>query len=265
MSDVITRRTTEIGSHRVPWQGLGDHGFGYMDSLADTGGTLVPRCSRIAGGTGAFGDPRWETIAGSAGEFLLFARATSSVLMTTLRGVLERDFDVPYGWDLVTITPLRMPLRRPDIAPAVAAPQVALEEVLNTLRAQAGLPVGDLAAMLGVSRRQFYNWVGRENDPDTGQEQRIRRTAALVESLHERLGDARTVRGALLATTTHGSAFDALTASDLTGAEAAIAAVIGGEQPPHDIIAPSQRRPYDREEVLEEIAYQRDVPLRGDG
>jgi hypothetical protein len=267
MPDLMTGRVTETGSHRMPWQGLGDHGFGYMDSFADTGGTLVPRCSRMAGGTGAFGDPRWETIAGSGDEFLLFAKAVSGVLMTTLGGIVERDFDVPYDWDVVTITPLRMPLRRPDVTPTVvAAPQVALEDVLNTLRAQAGLPVGDLATMLGVSRRQFYNWVSRENEPDTEQELRVRRTAALIEPLHERLGEARTVRAALLTTTPHGSAFDALAASDLSAAEAAIAAVLSSEQRPHHVTAPSQRQlPYDQEQVLEELAHLRDIPLRGDG
>lgn len=265
MPELVTRRAADVRSNRVPWEGLGDHGFAYMDSEADTGGTLVPRLSRMAGGTGTFGDPRWETVAGTAEDFVIFARAASDLVVTTVRGIAERDLDLLYDWDLVTITPLRIPLRRPDVTPSVASPQVALEDVLTRLRAQAGLPVGDLAAMLGVSRRQFYNWVARENDPDTDQEQRIRRSASLVASLEDRFGDPRTVRAALLATTQHGSAFDALKAGDLEQAEAALAIVTAEQQPLPDVVARSRRRSYDRERVLLELEHLRDVPRQGDG
>lgn len=254
---------TDIGARRLPWEGLGDLGFGYMDSLADTGGTLVPRCSRIAGGTGAFGDPRSETVAGVAEEFAIFARAAHPATISTLDRVVDWRSERPYEWDMIMITPLRRPLKRPQLVRAVATPQVELVEVLTALRAQAGLPVGDLAAMLGVSRRQFYHWIGRENEPDTGQEQRVRRSAALVDELHERFGDSRMVRAAMLAATSHGSAFDALKADDLAGAQAAIAAVVREQL--RDVAAPSQRLPYDREWVLGELEHLRDVPLRGDG
>jgi hypothetical protein len=261
--EVRSRPTTDIGARRVLWEGLGNRGFGYMDSLADTGGTLVPRCSRLAGGTGAFGDPRSETVVGVADEFAIFAKAGNTVALSTLDYMGDWRSERPYEWDMVMITPLRLPLQRPDLARAQATPQVELVEVLNALRAQAGLPVSDLAAMLGVSRRQFYNWIGRENEPDTGQEQRVRRSAALVDELHKRVGDPRIVRAALLTATSHGSAFDALTADDLASARAAIGAVAGERL--RDVTAPSQHLSYDRERVLGELEHLRDVPLRGDG
>jgi hypothetical protein len=265
MPEVVTRHAVEASPRRVLWEGLGDHGFAYVDSLDDTGDTLVPRCSRMAGGTGAFGDPLWETLAGTAGEFIIFAKAAIEPPVIAIGGLTVRAKDLPYDWDVVTITPFRTPLRRPEALPAVATPQVALEEVLTILRSQAGLPVGDLAAMLGVSRRQFYNWVGRVNEPDTEQEQRIRRSAALIASAHCQLGEPRAVRATLLAPTPHGSAFDALKAGDLKAAESAITVATAGLAPARDVATPSQRRPYDRERVLVELEHLRDVPLRGDG
>lgn len=253
-------RMPEVTARRR-WDGLGDHGFVYMDSFGDTGATHVPRHSRLLGSTGAWGDPRWETLDLDE-NFCIFAvgvGATNAVMT----GLLARDLG---RWqDVVVITPPREKLRRPEAQPTAAVLQIALDEVLNSLRAQAGLPVGDLASMLGVSRRQFYNWIGRENEPDTTQEQRIRRSAALIAGLHEHFGAARRVRAALLAATSHGSAFDALKAADLATAAAASAAVTTGEQPLPDLSAPSQRRPYDREQVLIELAHSRDVPKRGDG
>jgi hypothetical protein len=263
MPEVRSRPTAELGTRRILWEGLGDHGFGYMDSLADTGGTLVPRCSRLAGATGAFGDPRFETVAGAAEEFLIFAKAAEAVPIPTLGRAIDWRAEHPYDWDMVIITPLRLPLHRPQAEPIVAAPQVDLVQVLRTLREQAGLPVGDLAAMLGVSRRQFYNWVGRDNAPDTGQEQRIRRSAALIAAVHEILGEPRRVRAALLTTTQHGSAFAALKAGDLGIAEAALHVAAAG--PLRDPAAPSQQLPYDRERVLAELEHLRDVPRQGDG
>ena len=255
MPEIIQRRS---------WDCLGDHGFVYMDSNGDTGATPVPWFSRLRGSTGTFGDPRWETLDRDE-TFCLFAVAIPTRLLVG-REVVERDREV-VAWfdDVPVLPPRRQQLRRPELAPAVAVPQVALEEVLRTLRAQAGLPVGDLAAMLGVSRRQFYHWIGRENEPDTAQEQRVRRTAALVSSLHERFGDGRMVRAALLAATPHGSAFDALKAGDLARADAVVATVSASGEQLREVAAPSQRLPYDREQVLTELEHLRDMPLRRDG
>jgi hypothetical protein len=244
-------------TQRRSWDCLGDHGYVYMDSFGDTGATQVPSFSRLRGSTGTFGDPRWETLDRDA-TFCVFAVAVQTTPL------LDREI---VGWfdDVPVLPPRREQLRRPEPAPTVASPQVALEEVLGTLRAQAGLPVGDLAAMLGVSRRQFYHWIGRENEPDTAQEQRVRRTAALVATLHERFGDGRMVRAALLAATPHGSAFDALKAGDLALAEVAVATVTTSGERLREVAAPSQRPPYDREQILTELEHLRDGPLRRDG
>ncbi|HST56251.1 MAG TPA: hypothetical protein VLJ42_10230 [Solirubrobacteraceae bacterium] len=164
----------------------------------------------------------------------------------------------------MTITPFRPKLHRPQPL-VVAVPQVALEDVLAGLRSQAGLPVGDLAAMLGVSRRQFYNWVSCENEPDLEQEQRVRRTATLVTRLHEHYPASRLVRAALLTSTVNGSAFDAFKENDLVSAELAVDAVIAVAQKPREGIAPVDRLPYDRERVLIELEHLRGTPRQGDG
>lgn len=244
-------------TQRRGWDCLGDHGYVYIDSFGDTGPTQVPSISRSRGSTGTFGDPRWETLDRNE-TFCVFAVAVRT------RPLLDREI---IGWfdDVPVLPPRREQLRRPGPVPAVTLSQVALEDVLGTLRAQAGLPVGDLAAMLGVSRRQFYNWIRRENEPDTAQEQRVRRTAALVTRLHERFVDGRMVRAALLTATPHGSAFDALKADDLTLAEVAAETLTTSGEGLREAAAPSQRAPYDRERVLMELEHLRDGPLRRDG
>ena len=250
-------------TQRRGWDCLGDHGFVYLDSNGDTGVTQVPWFSRLRGSTGTFGDPRWETL-DSDETFCLFAVGIPTKLLVG-REVVERDREVVAWFDDVSVLPPRREqLRRPQLAPA-AAPVVALEEVLRRLRMQAGLPVGDLATMLGVSRRQFYHWIGRENEPDTAQEQRVRRTAALVSSLHDQFGDGRMVRAALLASTPDGSAFDALKVGDLARAESVVANVSGSGEHLREAAAPSQRLAYDREQLLTELEHLRDLPLRRDG
>jgi hypothetical protein len=248
-------------TQRRGWDSLGDHGFVYMDSNGDTGVTQVPWFSRLRGSTGTFGDPRWETLDRDE-TFCLFAVAIPRRLLVGGEVVeLDRE-DVAWFDDVPVLPPRRDQLRRPELAPAAATSPMALEEILGAMRAQAGLPVGDLAAMLGVSRRQFYHWIRRENEPDTAQEQRVRHTAALLSSLHERFGAGRVVRAALLTSTPHGSAFDALRAGDLTRAEAVVATVSASREQPREVAPPSQQLPYDREKVLTELEHLRDTPLR---
>jgi len=256
----------ESGVRRAAWEGAGNHGFVYMDSLADTGGTLVPRRARTAGATGAFGDPLFEALIDKGQGFFIFAVALGQNAMPLV--------DDAYAWDVVTITPQRERLRRPEISvmevapqviPEMVAPltvQVALPEVLTKMRAHAGLPVGDLAAMLGVSRRQFYNWVGGENEPDREQEDRVRWTAEMIEGLAQVSETPRRVRGTLLARTDFGTAFDAFSKGELDLAARALEAAAG--LTPRDVPAPSQQVFYDRDEVLLELEHQRDVPRRGD-
>ena len=109
----------ETGVRRAAWEGAGNHGFVRMDSLADTGDTLVPRRARTAGATGAFGDPLFEALIDEGQGFTIFAVALGQNAMPRV----EDD----YAWDVVTITPQRERLRRPEIRVVEAAPQVALE------------------------------------------------------------------------------------------------------------------------------------------
>jgi|GEM_PF-6572111 len=243
--------------HRRQWDGLGEHGFVYLDSFGDTGVTLVPRGSRHKGSTGTWGDPRWETLDLDDTYCIFFADPIAAKLMPT--------FGKAAAWwpDVVTITPPREKMLRPETA-RNPVPQVALENVLANMRGQAGLPVGDLATMLGVSRRQFYNWLGRENEPDLHQDQRVRRTATLVAQLHCHYGQPRLVRAALLTPTAHGSAFDELSSGNLGRGEQAIEAAIAAG-PSEENAVSSQIMPFDRDRVLAELEHLRDAPLQGDG
>jgi len=253
MPDTMMAPESTLGRQ---WDGLGEHGYVYLDSFGDTGVTLVPRVSKLVGSTGTWGDPRWETLDLDNTYCIFFPDRLVSRLVPT--------FGRETAWwpDVVTITPPREKVRRPErVQEAVV--HVALETVLACMRGQAGLAVGDLAAMLGVSRRQFYNWMGRTNEPDLAQDQRVRRTATLVARLHLHYDHARMVRAALLTPTAHGSAFDALRAGDLSRAERATEAAMTAV--PSESVAASQDLPFDRERVLTELEHLRHAPLQGDG
>ena len=83
----------------------------------------------------------------------------------------------------------------------------------------------------------------------------------MVEELAAHFETPRMVRGALLARTEHGTAFDAFRDGDLGLAAQALQASAG--LTPRDVPAPSQRVAYDREQVLLELEHQRDVPDGG--
>jgi hypothetical protein len=243
------------GVHRS-WNSLG-HGFGYLDSFGDTGMTQVPVLPRIHGSTGRFGDPRWETLDRDE-VFCVFAVAPVIRSLT-----LGFDQAAAERFDSVVVLPPPQISSRELRRSVEDRLGIALEEVLNGLRAVAALPVGDLAAMLGVSRRQFYNWLARENEPDTEQEQRIRKTARMIQELFGTMRAPRQVRATLLESTDLGTAYDAFKRGELELAERIIALVIAGESAPTEAIAPNQRFEYDREQVLLEMEHQRDVPRRG--
>ena len=240
-------------------EGLGQYGYGYLDLLNDTGATRVPWRAHLSGGTGAWGDPCWEALADPTEDFLIFPFvATGFRIDDTLD-------QTRWVQDVVFITPLAVPLSRPQVGTAAAEPlQVALEEVLGELRRQAGLPVGDLARMLGVSRRQFYNWLALENQPDRPQEERVRGAARLVGRLYEHFTDARLVRAVLLATSDHGTVFGALGDGNLAEAESAIDTVLSSGVESRETVAPSHRTDANRERVLLELSHLRDSARRGD-
>lgn len=92
-----------------------------------------------------------------------------------------------------------------------------LAEVAQRLRDLAGLPVGDVAAMVGLGRRQFYNLLDAgATSPET--ELRLRHLADLLEQLAGVVGeDPTTIRSALL--TPVGSAAHSLFETALEGEE----------------------------------------------
>jgi Homeodomain-like domain len=263
MPNTIERRATR---RRAIWAGLGDHGFAYLDSFGDTGATPVPILQRTRGSTGTWGDPRWEAL-DLDDRFCIFAIGEGRIvsgggLIFEIPSEIGSTLIPPSsGRDVVYVTPWRTKLstaEQPDRKTVAAA---ALEEVLRNLRAQAALPVGELAAMLGVSRRQFYNWLQRANEPDLEQEARVRHTAKLVAQLHDAYGESRLVRAALLTPTPAGSAYEALRANDMTAAEAAVTGMVLGLQAPTIVQA---RVSNDRDRILEQLAHLRDAPRQED-
>ena len=270
-------------------QGLGANDFGYLDSLADTGDTPIPSYVRLRGNTASFGDPR--TIVGAHADFSVYFRQTTrgmlgSFLSSTWSTPVTTEIDIlyiiPRGAPVQRVTespkvllePLTpanalgaadaaLPLPKPDTA-VEAIPSVGLVETLRRLRSQAGLPVGDLAAMLGVSRRQFYNWISAENTPDVAQHSRIARTAALIEEVRQRVPNARAVREQLLSESAagQGSVYAALRNADLVTAQLLLESA--GPSTSGHRTAPSVAGSYDRTRVLDELEALRDGALRGD-
>ena len=84
-----------------------------------------------------------------------------------------------------------------------------LPAALRITRQSAGLPVQDLAAMLGIKRRQFYNLASGE-EPDNSCEDRIFRVANAIGKISDLVeGNSRHVRAALLAYIGNDSFYDA--------------------------------------------------------
>jgi DNA-binding NarL/FixJ family response regulator len=101
-----------------------------------------------------------------------------------------------------------------------------LVEAAQQIRELTRLPVQDVSAMLGIKRRQFYNWL----DGTLPTSDRIRRLFALRDAV-SRLsgaagGDPRRVRLALLAPISGDTVFDAFVADDATRIEASVGAAV---------------------------------------
>jgi transcriptional regulator with XRE-family HTH domain len=87
--------------------------------------------------------------------------------------------------------------------------------VLREARAQAGLPVQDIAAMFGISRRQFYNLVSGEQNTDDGRAPRIARVADVIRQASLQVGGNRRQTRQLLLARLHGeSIYDAALLDD---------------------------------------------------
>jgi hypothetical protein len=77
------------------------------------------------------------------------------------------------------------------------APPDPLPDLLVRLRRQLDMPVGDLARMLGLGRRHFYN-LSAGGNASRETESRVRTVSAMVTQLHDELDDAELVRAAIL-------------------------------------------------------------------
>ena len=240
---------------------LGAHGYVYMDSLADTGPTRSPRIAQLAGGTGNWGDPFWETLSDPSQKVLLFTVPRDQGAIVPLAPV---DSPAAVWEDRLLILPSTAPSPKPapgaDIA-TTKVPPLAFEEVLSQLRSQAGLPVAELAALLGVSRRQFYNWLGSEHLPDFAHEEHARRLAQIIDILHGRFGEARLVRSALLSLSPQGTIYDALRDGDFDRADAAAEAL----PEPAPAKGPVGLSESQRERAMLELSHLRDDSHAGDG
>jgi transcriptional regulator with XRE-family HTH domain len=95
--------------------------------------------------------------------------------------------------------------------------------VLQKARTKAGLPVQDLAAMFGIKRRQFYNLVSGEDQPDKDREERISRVANAIGQISDLVnGNSRKVRAALLARISSDSLYNAAVADNESRLNAAL-------------------------------------------
>jgi hypothetical protein len=101
--------------------------------------------------------------------------------------------DAVGGGDVVTVVEAKAPLTE-------AAPQLALAEAAEQMRGYVDLPVEDLASMVGLRRRQYYNLMrGKATSMKSSEgERRLRLLHRFLGELHGQLEDARAVRGAVL-------------------------------------------------------------------
>lgn len=96
-------------------------------------------------------------------------------------------------------------------------------DTLNETRSHAGLPVQDLARMLGIKRRQFYALISGEDAPDEAQQKRIFRVCTAIGQISALVnGNSRKVRNALLVRLDGASLYNAAVSGDEISLEAAL-------------------------------------------
>jgi hypothetical protein len=111
--------------------------------------------------------------------------------------------------------------------PVGTAVEDSLADTLQTLRARVGLPAVDLAAMIGVKRRQLYNLL-RSGRASADRERWIHRLAAAFERLTDAAGgDTARVRAATLKPLADGtSLFDRAAEHNEDALDAAVDALV---------------------------------------
>jgi transcriptional regulator with XRE-family HTH domain len=158
------------------------------------------------------------------------------------------------------------PMVAPAPAPVVEADTTVAIDIpaaLQNARSQAGLPVQDLAAMLGIKRRQFYNLMSGQDTPDPSRERRIARIADAVRRISDAVDEnSRNVRTLLLARLDGDSVYDAAVADDNirfdAATERAIAAATGGETVPSRSAPSTRATPKEAAAVREFLRATRD-------
>jgi transcriptional regulator with XRE-family HTH domain len=98
----------------------------------------------------------------------------------------------------VPIVPVHLPVAKSPVAVDAPSGTPELAAVARRVRDLAGLPVNDVARMIGIGRRQFYNLLERgSSSPET--ELRLRHLEAQLERLASVVGeDSAAIRSALL-------------------------------------------------------------------
>jgi transcriptional regulator with XRE-family HTH domain len=150
-------------------------------------------------------------------------------------------------------------------APAELAWSAVLDvpAALREARAQAGLPVQDLAALFGISRRQFYNLVSGEQNTDASRAPRIARVADTIRQASLYAGGNRRRTRQLLLARLHGdSIYDATLVDDQErvglALERAAAAIRDGQSLPHRLPPSGRATPREAAAVREYLRASRD-------
>lgn len=107
-------------------------------------------------------------------------------------------FDLLAGHATDYVVPIHLPAAKPPVVADAPSGTPELAGVARRVRDLAGLPVNDVARMIGIGRRQFYNLLERgSSSPET--ELRLRHLEAQLERLASVVGeDSAAIRSALL-------------------------------------------------------------------
>lgn len=186
-------------------------------------------------------------------------RAWSLQGQSTGEGVAEIADFIRTAWRAIS------PAKTEETVPAELALSAMLDvpAALREARAQAGLPVQDLAALFGISRRQFYNLVSGEQSTDGGRAPRIARVAAAIHEASLMVGGNRRRTRQLLIARLHGdSIYDAILVDDQErvglALERAAAALRDGESLRHRLPPSGRATPQEAAAVREYLRASRD-------
>jgi len=200
-------------------------GTGKTEIVSHIGG-LQRRCERsvVRGDTSDFDELFHEV--SHRGYFDSLARALEAVEAGTSTGLLD-----------------------PPAVEETSTNTATVAELTQAMRQAIDLPVQDLAQMAGVGRRQFYNLMRGESEPDAERESRIRLVAQVIQELAHQLESPGAVRAAALTPLDDGQTlFEVARSGDperLTGAVESLRQRIDERGLAPDVLPPSGRLPAD--------------------